>query len=351
MNTASLDAQNRDSTLRSRDVAVRNGGVTLGGTLFLPAGDGHHPAVVLLSGSGAQTRAGELYRYPLFTHLARALTARNIAVLACDDRGTGASTGMYHSSTLDDFASDACAALALLRGQPEIDPARVGLLGHSEGGAVAQLAALGQPAPAFIIMLAGPGVDAQSNILLQTELIARANSRNTADTRRELRLLERVFAALRTGAPAESLRPLYRAKAREDVAAMTPAMRRALRDTDAYGDVLFTQQMEMMDTPWFRSLIRFDPARCLPFLPCPLFAMYGGRDLQVPAWINRDGIARFQRDGCGDRLLVLPEANHLFQRARSGSPAEYGTLPQQLMDGVPGEIAAWIAALPLGAQK
>ena len=118
-----------------------NGGVVLAGTLSFPEGRGPHPAVILISGSGAQNRDEEIFGFQPFRLIAEHLTREGIAVLRYDDRGVGGSSGSVSDATSEDFAGDVLAALDLLGSRPEIDPAAIGLLGHSEGGMVAPLAA------------------------------------------------------------------------------------------------------------------------------------------------------------------------------------------------------------------
>ena len=115
-------------------------GIRLAGTLTIPAGDGPHPAVVLISGSGPQDRDETVFGHRPFLVLADYLTRRGIAVLRCDDRGIGESTGDFAVATTPDFASDALAAVAFLRNRPELDHGRTGLAGHSEGAIVAPMA-------------------------------------------------------------------------------------------------------------------------------------------------------------------------------------------------------------------
>ncbi|HEX4404300.1 MAG TPA: alpha/beta hydrolase, partial [Polyangia bacterium] len=133
-------------------------GVALACTLTKPKGVGPFTAVVLATGSGPQDRDETLAGHKPFLVLADALTRRGIAVLRCDDRGVGASTGAFAAATTFDFAADALAAVAALRARPEISPAHVGVVGHSEGATVAAIAATRSSDVAFVVLLAGPGL-------------------------------------------------------------------------------------------------------------------------------------------------------------------------------------------------
>lgn len=158
------------ATYRSLDIAIPSPqapGVILAGTLNVPPGTGPFPAVILISGSGPQDRDESMFGHKPFAVLADYLARRGIAVLRYDDRGFAASSGDFESATSADFARDANAAFAFLRGRPDIDPRAIGFAGHSEGGMVAPIAAGDNPALAFVILLAGPGSDTDRLILSQ----------------------------------------------------------------------------------------------------------------------------------------------------------------------------------------
>ena len=128
---------------RTEEVTYKNasGGVKLAGTLTIPSGAGPFPAVLLLTGSGAQDRDETILGHKPFLILADYLTRRGIAVLRVDDRGVGGSTGSIKSSTSEDFAGDALSGVVFLKGRKEIDSGKIGLIGHSEGGLIAPIAA------------------------------------------------------------------------------------------------------------------------------------------------------------------------------------------------------------------
>src|SRR5581483_11705315 len=142
---------------RSEEVTYKNtkSDVKLAGTLTLPSDAGPFPAVLLLTGSGAQDRNETIFGHKPFLLIADYLTRRGIAVLRVDDRGVGGSTGSTADATKEDLADDALAGVAFLRARSDIASARVGLIGHSEGADVAALAASRSPDIAFIVMLAG----------------------------------------------------------------------------------------------------------------------------------------------------------------------------------------------------
>jgi uncharacterized protein len=326
-----------------REVRFSNGAVTLAGTLAIPGGPGPHPALVFVSGSGPQNRDCTLSGFPLFRTLSDILVVHGIAVLRFDDRGVGASTGVLAQSTLYDFAADVEAGIAMLRKEASIAPDRVGVLGHSEGGAVAQIVASRTPV-ACVVMLAGPGAGIAANVLLQKELIDRAEGMSESRIGREISLLRDIFPVLLSGKDVSSLLPGYRIKAEADRKEMDAQTRRALSDLDWYARTLFSQHMKMMNTPWFRSAIAYEPGEILGAVSCPLLALYGGKDLQVPAEINA-GALRIHAAACLDSSIsvrILPDANHLFQAAKTGSLQEYESLEKNFCAGLSTELVGWL---------
>ncbi|MBK9304194.1 MAG: alpha/beta hydrolase [bacterium] len=192
---------------RSEEVTYRNGDIVLAGTLTLPEGPGPFPAAVLLTGSGAQNRDEELFAHKPFLVLADHLTRAGVAVLRADDRGVGGSTGSVSLATTADFADDALAGVALLRARPDIAGGCVGLIGHSEGGIAAPLAAANAPeAVDFVVLLAGTGVPLGEVILRQAELIMKAGGTDSLQIADELAQTRLVLGLVAAGADSATIR-------------------------------------------------------------------------------------------------------------------------------------------------
>ncbi len=151
------------------DVSVENraAGVTLACTLTEPRGKGPFGAVVLATGSGPQNRDEALMGHRPFLVLSDAITRKGVAVLRCDDRGVGKSTGTFGQATTFDFADDVLAEVRALQARPEIDRAHVGVAGHSEGATVAAIAAARARDVAFVVLLAGPALPGDQILDLQ----------------------------------------------------------------------------------------------------------------------------------------------------------------------------------------
>src|SRR5262249_22610129 len=151
------------------------------GTLTVPRPGGPFPAVLLITGSGPQDRDEAVAGHKPFLILADHLTRQGVAVLRVDDRGVGGSTGTLATATGDDFADDVLAGVEFLKTRSEINPKRIGLIGHSEGGMVAPLVASKSNDIAFIVLMAGPGVPGDESLYLQGAALLRASGMNESE--------------------------------------------------------------------------------------------------------------------------------------------------------------------------
>jgi fermentation-respiration switch protein FrsA (DUF1100 family) len=316
----------------AEDVAFDNpeAGIRLAGTLTVPPGEGPHPAVTLITGSGPQDRDAAVFGHRPFLVLADHLTRRGIAVLRYDDRGIGESTGGFATATTLDFASDALAAVAWLKSLPEIDGARIGLLGHSEGAIVAPMAANRSEDLAFVVLLAGTGVNGRELLVMQGRAINRSAGVPEAAVEQRSALQVQLFDAVAT---AED----------DDVAA--DRSRAILAGAGLTGDAAEAQVRALL-SPWMKYFMVYDPLPALRELDVPVLALNGEKDTQVPAAENLGPIAQALRDGDNPDVTaeVLPGLNHLFQSATTGSPTEYARIEETMSPLALEIITDWIAA-------
>lgn len=322
----------------SEEVRFAGDGVQLAGTLTSPSGPGPYPAVVLLSGSGAQDRNGEIMGHRPFLVLADHLTRREIAVLRVDDRGVGGSEGSLAAATSSDLAGDALAAVHYLRTRPDIAWRRIGLLGHSEGALVAPLAATRSSDVRFLVLLAAPGVPGRELLPVQTRRIALATGAPESTVERQVALLEEGLDLLTSGAGEDEARRGLLAVARRQLELAGG------RPGDAVTDATIAQEVELMLTPWFRFFLTYDPREALRRVQVPVLAIQGGLDLQVDADQNLPEVGRALA-AAGNRdvtLRLLPGLNHLLQTARTGAPSEYFQIEETLAPEVLELIAQWI---------
>jgi pimeloyl-ACP methyl ester carboxylesterase len=305
--------------------------VTLAGTLTLPEGEGPFPAVVLVTGSGPQTRDENVAGFRVFAVLADALTRAGVAVLRYDDRGVGLSTGTFSEAVIDDFAADARGALDYMAGRAEIDPARLGLIGHSEGGIVAALLADDAESPLrFIIPLAGPTVNGLEVLLLQNALILEAEGATQAQIDAQVAFLGEL-APLILADDIEAAQALADAHARAQFASFTDEERAALGSEDLYVEAVISNLEAYWEGEWFASFLTLDPGESLRDLRVPALFVFGERDVQVDPEQSITALeAIIAEESLEDVTIVtIEEANHLFQTAETGSTSEYATLPRE----------------------
>lgn len=325
----------------AEEVTYKNGDVTLAGTLTVPPGDGPFPAVVLITGSGPQDRDETVLGHKPFLILADHLTRHGIAVLRADDRGVGGSTGKAMESTSADFAQDALAGVRLLKAHAKIAPAKIGLVGHSEGGVVAPLAASQSPDVAFLVLLAGTGAPAPELLLKQSELISRAAGISEEAIRQEAEAMKRMFEILRS-----EKEPAAREAKLREVAKATLAAAAEQDVKDAGGPEAYVDGMvKGINTPWFIFFLDYDPRPALRKVTVPVLALNGELDLQVPVDMNLPAIEKILKESGNKDVTAksLPGLNHLFQTAKTGSPAEYTKIEETMSPEVLRMISAWIS--------
>lgn len=331
---------------REEEVTFKNGDITLAGTLTLPQGTGPHPAVVLISGSGAQNRDEEIFGFKPFAILADHLTKQGIAVLRYDDRGMGGSTTGTMDDTSETYASDVQAAVDYLKGRSEIAPTQIGLLGHSEGGIIAPIVATEGEDVAFLVLMAGTGVPGSELLPAQVGAIARAGGMTEEEVRAAVAQQTRVIDAVLTGEGLEDVKAelveQFKASAKE----MTEEQLKALGDLDRWTNEAAEGQLGQLAAPWMTFFLTHDPAATLEKVDVPVLALFGGKDTQVPAEMNESAMkAAFGKGGNTDATTrVFPDANHLFQAAGTGSPNEYMELEPEFLPGFLDTISEWILA-------
>jgi pimeloyl-ACP methyl ester carboxylesterase len=309
--------------------------VSLAGTLTLPPGKGPFPAVVLIAGSGPHGRDELIFGHRPFLVLADYLTRHGIAVLRYDKRGIGESTGDYATATSLDFAQDADAAVTWLAGQPGIDPRQVGLIGHSEGGLIAPMVAARDPSVAFLVLLAGPGVDGARVLAEQGRLISKAMGAKAAEIARSSALRETAIAIVRDEAD-----PATRAaKLKAAVTAYGAAHHLSKADLEG-----LEAQYAPIDSDWFRVFFTYDPAPTLRTLHIPILALIGEKDLQVPPDQNIPALRAALASDPKATVAELPGLNHLFQMAVTGGVGEYGEIAETMAPSVLARVTDWILA-------
>ncbi|MFM9958077.1 MAG: alpha/beta hydrolase family protein [Phycisphaerales bacterium] len=314
--------------------------ISLAGTITLPKEGGPFPGVILVSGSGPQDRDETLLGHKPFFVLADALTRAGIAVLRYDDRGVGASTGTFETASTDDFVDDAAAALKALAVQPNIDPKRVGIIGHSEGGLIAPIVAARTEGVAFLVLMAGTGLNGKDTLKSQLAAIQRAGGMPeemiAAMTEAQQSLLQLVIDNAAPEQVSGAMRKLMAMQ--QGVVAPTPEQIASIPEE------MVQNGLSGLNSPWMKRFLVLDPRESLRKITAPVLAINGELDTQVIASIHLPEIGK-ALDEAGNKdvtTLGVNGVNHLFQTATTGSPTEYASITETINPGVLTKITSWV---------
>ena len=326
----------------AEDVTFQNNqaNITLAGTLTLPKKEGNFPAVILITGSGPQNRDEELLGHKPFLVISDYLTKNGIAVLRYDDRGVAQSKGDFKTATTVDFASDVESAIAYLKTRKEINSKKIGLVGHSEGGIIAPMVASQSKEVSFIVLLTGTGIRGDKLLLLQQELIAKASGTSETEIKKSKEVNSKAFEIVLKSKSTETLKTDLTKYIRETI-------KNNPEDTIPKGmtmEKFVSIQVAQITSPWMQYFIKYDPAPALEKVKCPVLAVNGEKDLQVPPKENLQAIEKALRKG-GNEAVTIKEfknLNHLFQECKTGSPQEYATIDQTFSPIALEEITKWI---------
>jgi pimeloyl-ACP methyl ester carboxylesterase len=306
--------------------------------LTYPKNEPPYPAVILISGSGAEDRDETVFGHKPFLVLADYLTKRGFAVLRVDDRGVGVSTGVYIEAKNADFVSDVNAGINFLKKQEEINPKKIGLIGHSEGGVIAPIVAGENSDVAFIVLMAGPGIPLEEILYLQGELIARANNVSEALISKQKRIQEIMFSIIKEEKNLENAEQKMRIAILNEL--------KNIKDTDlpSFSPNSIDAQIKMVLSPWFRDFITYDPKTTLTKVKCPILVLNGEKDLQVPPKENLAAIEQALIEGGNSnyKIIELPRLNHLFQTAKTGSITEYAQIEETISPKALEVIGDWL---------
>lgn len=314
--------------------------IKLAGTLTIPYGEGPFPVVVLISGSGPQDRDETVFGHRPFLVLADYLTRQGIAVLRFDDRGVGKSTGDFSTATSEDFASDVLAAIEYLKKRGEINSQQIGLIGHSEGGIIAPIVATKSKDIAFIILMAGTGLTGEEIIYLQQALISRAIGISEEEIIKNRQYNEKIFSIVKSEQDGKIKKEKITQILTDYWNGLSEEEKVKMGDQKVY----FKAQLESLLSLWLHFFLIYDPKPTLSQVQCPVLAINGELDLQVPPKENLGAIEEALRRGGNKNYSIkeLPGLNHLFQTAETGSPEEYVKIEETISPLALKVIGDWI---------
>lgn len=314
--------------------------IKLAGTLSLPAKKGKFPAVILISGSGPQDRNETIFDHKPFLVIADHLTKNGIAVLRYDDRGFGKSTGNFGTATTYDFSTDVESAIEYLKSRPEINAEHIGLIGHSEGGLIAPMVAARSKDVDFIVLLAAPGINPNSLLILQAEYIGRNAKIPETELQKAKVTHTHFFETLRKKEDIETLKPELTGYAKD----MYRYIPKEILPPNMTEEDYIASILAQFTSPWYRYILNYDPIKALEQVRCPVLALNGELDLQVPPTENLKGIAEALKRGGNTAVTIreYPKLNHLFQESTTGSLAEYEKIKQTFSPKALDDITGWV---------
>lgn len=306
--------------------------LSLSGTLSKPRGNGSYPAVILVSGSGPQDRDSDLFGHKLFKVLADYLTRQGIIVLRYDDRGVGKSEGDYARATIEDFGKDAISAFEFLKTVKNVDLNKLGIIGHSEGGLIANLlAGQGVPNLSFIVSLAGPSIPIDELMVEQLYHVGKSQGMSEFQLAMAKEINKKNFAVVKSNLP------------REQAYNQLKKNLNILHDSDRNKSI--REELVMMLTPAYRYFLRIEPAEFIKKIYIPVFGAFGTLDVQVPSTINLRGYYDNLPKNSKTVLKEYLDLNHLFQKAKTGKLDEYASLHETMNPQLMQDIASWIKGL------
>lgn len=318
----------------------KKAGIKLAGTLTIPRSEGPFPAVILITGSGGQDRNETVFGHRPFLVLADYLTRKGIAVLRVDDRGVGGSTGNLLEATSEDFAGDVLTGVNYLKSRKEVNPKKIGLIGHSEGGIIAPIAAVRSSDVAFIVLMAGTGLTGEEIIYLQSDLILKTVGASDKVLAIQRTSSEKIFEILKHEKDNTAAEKKIRKIMTDILAKLSKEEKDALGASEATMEI----QLKMLLSRWCRFFLTYDPKTALMKVKCPVLAINGQLDLQVPPKENLSAIEEALKTGGNTNYTIqeLPKHNHLFQRAQTGAISEYAKIEETISPIALKVITQWI---------
>ena len=293
---------------------IPGNGFLLAGTVSQPAqaAAGRRPAVVLVGGSGPTDRDGLAFGIPILGEIAGAIADAGFVVVRYDKRGIGQSGGRAESASLTDYAEDVRAAVKMLAERKDVDPKHIAVIGHSEGGSVAMIAAAKDKRIAAVGLVATPGVTGAEIVLAQQKRLLDHSTLSAEEKQAKVETQKRIHDAVISGKGLDQF---------------PPDVRRAV------------------DNAEFQSILVADPAKLMPKVHKPVLIVQGELDTQVePA--NADklaALARQRKNAPGVDTVKVPGVNHLLVLAATGDVEEYGRLADRhVSPDVTQALVAWL---------
>jgi pimeloyl-ACP methyl ester carboxylesterase len=321
------------------DVVFKNteAKIELAGTITLPNKNEKFPVVILISGSGPQDRDESFMGHKPFLVLSDYLTRKGVGVLRFDDRGYGKSTGDFGNATTEDFSNDVLSAIAYLKTRNDVDARNIGLIGHSEGGIIAPLAANNSNDVAYIVLLASTGISGTELSVMQSKTLRQFPVKDEAAYEKNTRKAIAIVTSNKSDLEIEKeLTAHYNAFIRPILT--------SLNVPEENINLFIESQLKTSLKPWSRYFLQYNPADEIEKLQIPVLSLNGSKDSQVNAQINQEGIRKaLIKGGNKDyKIVELENLNHFFQECETGKMDEYRKIEQTFSPTALKEISNWI---------
>lgn len=314
--------------------------ISLAGTLTIPDTLGKFPLVILISGSGPQDRNEELVKHKPFFVLADYLTRMGIGVYRYDDRGVGKSQGKFAAATTDDFANDAENVISALAKHKNINPEQIGVLGHSEGGIIAFMLANRMRNLKFAIALAGVSIPCDQLLILQQAKIMLGHKIPEDIVDAYTTMNTRIFEMVKTEENVDSAQKKAILVFDEVMGQFDES---TLKKYSFNYSLVKSIVAQTYDT-WFRYFLKIIPSDYLSNLKTNVLALFGSKDVQVPAVENEEFFKQYAKTSKGNIVesKTFVGMNHLFQKSKTGLPDEYAMIEETINPEVLEYIGRWI---------
>ena len=321
----------------------KTAGVKFSGTFTRPKEGKRFASVILVTGSGPQDRDESLFGHKPLAVIADHLTKNGFAVLRYDERGVGKSTGNYSEATTMDFTLDAIEAVKYLKSRSDVDSSRTGIIGHSEGGVVAPMAAAMFPGVNFIVMLAGLGVPGDELMLMQYRAVMESESAPESKIEKQLIFNRELFEIVKS----ETDSAKFFAAADDLIAEFQKVLTPEEKEIPDFKPETLRNMLKIVNTKWFRYFINTDPKEYLAKVRAPVLALNGTKDIQVPYRENLAAIEKSLKAAGNKNYKTVPleGLNHLFQKCGKCSIEEYGKLEETFNEAALKEISGWMAGI------
>ena len=323
-----------------------NKSIEYGATITYPKDGKQHAAILLITGSGPQNRDEEIFGHKPFAVVADYLTRKGYVVMRVDDRGVGKTTGKHTGATSADFARDANLALDYLKKKKYVDKSKLGIWGHSEGGAIAPIVANQRKDIDFLILMAAPGVKVTELMTEQNEALLKSSGMPDEYVKAYVALYKDIVTILvdsktqpEAAKKMHELMHEWRGKTDSAVVVKITGI------TDEYTETRFSNEfLKLMEDPWMMYFLRYDPQLELKNLSAKVLALNGDKDVQVISKTNLQGIEASLKESKSKvyNLHEIKGVNHLFQECKTCTVLEYGQLEQTIKPAVLDIVGAWL---------